>query len=325
MPHILLTGAGFSHNWGGWLAKEAFEYLLGSDQVDGGIRKLLWDYKDAGGFEGALGQLQDDAARGKTDAESSLAKLENALSQMFGDMNNAFATTGFESRGSGVRNYLKMFDAIFTLNQDLLMEPHYFNSGFLREEFCLHRKWKGCQIPGMQAIPPEGLQPYKMRWVPFEDETKFVVEKDHQPYFKLHGSSNWFADDKSESRRLLIIGGNKASAIDRYPILKWNHKQFRDCLMKADTRLMVIGYSFGDAHINTVIGDAADRGTLRLFIVDPSGVDVLQREGLWLFPDPAYLGGDRLHPYVIGASRRRFRAIFEDDDVERGKLMRFFD
>jgi hypothetical protein len=25
----MLTGAGFSRNWGGWLADEAFEYLLG--------------------------------------------------------------------------------------------------------------------------------------------------------------------------------------------------------------------------------------------------------------------------------------------------------
>jgi hypothetical protein len=29
MLHILLTGAGFSRNWGGFLATEAFEFLLG--------------------------------------------------------------------------------------------------------------------------------------------------------------------------------------------------------------------------------------------------------------------------------------------------------
>ena len=34
MPHQLLTGAGFSRNWGGWLANEAFEYLLGVPEVD---------------------------------------------------------------------------------------------------------------------------------------------------------------------------------------------------------------------------------------------------------------------------------------------------
>jgi len=31
--HFLLTGAGFSRNWGGWLVNEAFEYLLGSKGV----------------------------------------------------------------------------------------------------------------------------------------------------------------------------------------------------------------------------------------------------------------------------------------------------
>ena len=30
MTFILRTGAGFSRNWGGWLASETFEYLLGS-------------------------------------------------------------------------------------------------------------------------------------------------------------------------------------------------------------------------------------------------------------------------------------------------------
>ncbi len=35
IPHILLTGAGFSYNWGGYLAREAFDYLLGvTEHVD---------------------------------------------------------------------------------------------------------------------------------------------------------------------------------------------------------------------------------------------------------------------------------------------------
>jgi hypothetical protein len=34
MPYYLLTGAGFSRNWGGWLANEAFEYLLGAPEID---------------------------------------------------------------------------------------------------------------------------------------------------------------------------------------------------------------------------------------------------------------------------------------------------
>jgi hypothetical protein len=37
MPNYLLTGAGFSRNWDGWLADEAFEYLLGCSEVILGI------------------------------------------------------------------------------------------------------------------------------------------------------------------------------------------------------------------------------------------------------------------------------------------------
>jgi len=45
MTFILLTGAGFSRNWGGWLADEAFEYLIGCPEIDVHLRHLLWQSK----------------------------------------------------------------------------------------------------------------------------------------------------------------------------------------------------------------------------------------------------------------------------------------
>src|SRR2546427_6832509 len=63
MPHILLLGAGFSRNWGGWLADEAFEYLLGHPRIDDGLRTLLWRYKGNGGFEAAVDEQQSETAR----------------------------------------------------------------------------------------------------------------------------------------------------------------------------------------------------------------------------------------------------------------------
>jgi hypothetical protein len=38
----LLTGAGFSRNWGGWLANEVFEYLLADKDITVPIRTQLW-------------------------------------------------------------------------------------------------------------------------------------------------------------------------------------------------------------------------------------------------------------------------------------------
>jgi hypothetical protein len=80
MPHLLLLGAGFSRNWGGWLADEAFEYLLGCHQIDGGgIRELLWSYKDRGGFEAALAELQENFKRRPSNASKrNVESLENA-------------------------------------------------------------------------------------------------------------------------------------------------------------------------------------------------------------------------------------------------------
>ncbi len=60
LTHLLLLGAGFSRNWGGWLASEAFEYLLGCREVigDAQLRELLWKHQEYGdGFEGALEEL----------------------------------------------------------------------------------------------------------------------------------------------------------------------------------------------------------------------------------------------------------------------------
>jgi hypothetical protein len=61
--YVLLLGAGFSRNWGGWLAAEAFEYLLGCAQIDIGLKNLLWKHRRRGGFEDALAELQEEYLR----------------------------------------------------------------------------------------------------------------------------------------------------------------------------------------------------------------------------------------------------------------------
>jgi hypothetical protein len=45
MPDLLLTGAGFSRNWGGWLANEVFEYLLGCPEINQDIHTAIWRSK----------------------------------------------------------------------------------------------------------------------------------------------------------------------------------------------------------------------------------------------------------------------------------------
>lgn len=320
-----LTGAGFSRNWGGWLAQEAFEYLLGAPEIDEPLRQLLWRHYRSGGFEAALGELQDQSTRqGDATSARQLLSLQNAIGRMFADMDAAFASTEFEFQRNMsrlVRTFLVKFDAIFTLNQDLLLERHYLNANI--QLAGPPRNWQGWQIVGVKRERPPGegfILPGTENigvWVP---SGNVDVTRSAQPYFKLHGSSNW-RDDKG--RIILVMGNNKQRAIAGQDLLRRLHEHFRECLLSQPSRLMVIGYSFNDEHINDILYEAAARGQMKLFIIDPSGVGVLDKNASHAIPSQHRLVAE-LGPHVIGASRRTMREIFGADHVEHAKVMSFF-
>src|SRR5262249_1282119 len=98
MTHVLLTGAGFSHNWGGWLASEAFESLIGSQEIEAHPRHLLWTHnRRGGGFEAALAELKEQYDLRKDEAtKKRLEDLEAEIVGMFNYINNAFEGIQFE-------------------------------------------------------------------------------------------------------------------------------------------------------------------------------------------------------------------------------------
>jgi SIR2-like domain len=320
MHQLLLTGAGFSRNWDGWLADEAFEYLLGCSEITSHIRNVLWKHKGRGGFEGALQELRDQyVASPGAHTGVPLSTLDRLLIGMFASMNSAFGQ--FESgrhdrlgpQPTPVRNFLCRFDAIFTLNQDTLLEQKYqtsdiregsagrlvaFRSPGLAEEF---NRGTPYLAPGMfRPLPP----PY-------------TVPERCQPYFKLHGSSNWRAEN---GLSILIMGENKGTQIEGVELLNWYREQFVNHICRPDTHLMVIGYSFRDPHINDIIERGAEKGA-KIFVIDPEGVDVLKRA-------PKRSGDvqglqHRLQGAIAGASRRGLLSTLATDLVELRKLLRF--
>lgn len=219
MQHLLLIGAGFSRNWGGWLASEAFEYLLGAPEIDAGLAQLLWKHKASGGFESALAELQAEAATSSSaPTRQRLEKLQNAVIQMFRDMDRAFAGMQFEpqqDRRYQLGPFLTRFDAIFSLNQDLLLERHYLNDNVSLNS---NGKWSGYQVPGMtRTSTAAGLSDVMQeKWSPV-DPSQFRVDRGQQPLFKLHGSTTWVA---SNNGQMLVIGGNKRGTISQQPVLK---------------------------------------------------------------------------------------------------------
>jgi SIR2-like domain len=331
MKHYLLIGAGFSRNWGGLLASEAFEYLLGDPAVaapDSDLRTLLWKRQSEGGFEAALDDLQRDfspAARGR------LLQLEAAVRRMFDLMNAGFKRKALEFRSSElpgdrpVQQFLLRFDAIFSLNQDSFLELHYRGSrdGLVdRNDPRTERSW---DLPGMQmAVVPVDQKAFPSAtgiWIPTGEHQ---VPEGTQPIFKLHGSANWRSVEGGE---LMILGGGKARAIERYPVLAWYSHLFVSLLSRPDARLMLIGYGFRDEHINTALIQAMEAG-LRIYIVDPAGPDVagatnrVPKNAIGYKPTNLE---ETVQKSLIGYSRRPFSSTLGNDSVEHAKLMRFFE
>lgn len=322
MKPVILLGAGFSRNWGGWLAVEAMEYLLGCQEVMDSVplKQLLWKHQKGGtGFEGALDELQTPA-RGQTAQRQG---LESAVRRMFAAMNTAFIEriefNCSNQRERQLTTFLTRFGALFSLNQDLLLERHYCNDNVMLSGV----GWNGPSLPGLDRAP--SVEPMhrgcwaRSVWKP-RPTADFALDRGYQPIFKLHGSSNWQSRDGDS---MLVIGGGKEQAIARHPILAWYAKQFETYLMQPGARLMVIGYGFRDEHINQMLWRAV-AGGLQIFVIAPEGTSIAfaQSSGHIVDPSAAEKG---LKEALIGASRRPLSETFSDaGDAEFSKVMRFF-
>jgi hypothetical protein len=310
MPTILLTGAGFSRNWGGWLATEAFEYLIGCDGLHPRIRTLLWHHKDKGGFE-AVYQALKNGATNPTDSEV-FRSFHMMVTGMFHTMGYGFQHA---LMGTSILNFLVSFDAVFTLNQDTLIELKYPPDEEIRQRS--QGKFLGYETPGLRTAGPHEFMPpgfYKPQDPPYS------LTPRKQPYFKLHGSSNWVQPDSPDL--MLIIGGNKTAEITKQPLLRWYHEQFET--MIAGAQLVIIGYSFNDEHINQRLRKAVTQGT-RLFIVDPAGSDIIDKRvhAPGIIPQPITPLMESLMGSIDGASRRNLIRTFSGDQIEFGKIDHF--
>jgi hypothetical protein len=323
--HILLTGAGFSHNWGGYLAREAFDYLLGVTEYDDDLRRVLWaDQAKGHGFEVTLSRLRRSLEKEYSpQVEQDLQNMTTAVRRMFGDMWLAFGQTPFDEPSTnpqlGIIRFLTRFDAIFTLNQDTLLETHYLP--VVRQEDFAKNSYQGSRnigadrpglVKSMDALTFGSLG---SRIPLFKVGEDFSCIPHIQPYFKLHGS----IDVQDGRNMMLILGGDKEADIANYPLLESYHDQFRWRLNMSGARLMIIGYSFADAHINKMIFTAIENG-LKIFLVGPEGAMTIgSNKSVPLNP------GQNIKDAIVGASSRPLRNTLSGRDmVELTKIERFF-
>lgn len=107
--------------------------------------------QSTGGFESTLADLQSTYSRELQANEDTLKALQAAISQMFFDMNKTLMENRWEFQQyiqQSVGKFLTRFDAIFSLNQDVLLEHHYFP----KIPLIGRDKWTGAHLPGMHRV-----------------------------------------------------------------------------------------------------------------------------------------------------------------------------
>jgi SIR2-like domain len=311
MGYYLLIGAGFTRNWDGPLSEEITGSLLGELHDDPEIVAAL----RKGPFEDAFQGFLPPKSTGP--AAQQLIRFQTAVTDLFGRLNKTLIDRNFEFSEFvefSVKRFLAKFDAIFSLNQDLLLEIHYIQT------FISQGKWSGVVIPGMNLVPPTGhAGPTDMTMNIWRPTSDVGGGAGFQPFYKLHGSSNW---QTNSGEPLLIMGNAKAGAIQKFSVLRNYHEQFSARLNEGNAKLMVVGYSFQDEHINAVIEQASREHGLGTYLVDPRGRNVL------LDPKMARAAirpkRDIEDIKLVGELRRPLAAVFRGDAFAHGELMRFF-
>jgi hypothetical protein len=147
-------------------------------------------------------------------ASAGLIRFQNAVSALFARLNKTFIKKQFEFSNDldlSVKRFLARFDAIFSLNQDLLLEIHYFPTTLIPQG-----RWSGVVLPGMTQVPPAvQAGPFDLTmctWVSSSNVTA-GAGAGVQPFYKLHGSSNWLVES---GERLLIMAMGRQGPSDGF-------------------------------------------------------------------------------------------------------------
>jgi len=310
---IILTGAGFTCNFGGFLAKDMWAEIFNNPlvQESKNLRDLL--QQDGEDYESVYSEvLADDSSFTEEEKESMKQAVEGAYKNLDdvvrGWIFNQENPNAFNIYGLG--KLLNIFigssgekGLFFTLNQDLMME-----------------RQNGYRCPGVPFFPQDfydlhrtELETNKFIKLPGVEDALSHMERDFSnhsglTYLKLHGSYGWRSSDGSNQ---MVIGRNKTDLISKEPILNCYFDIFKKAIEEGNKKLLIVGYGFGDNHINEVIMNGVQNHNLKLYIINTSSFADLKkriREGHF-YTLPLLEGVSGYFPYS-------FRRIFPPDQSE---------
>lgn len=274
---VVLTGAGFTHNFGGFLARTMWAEVHNrahkyNEPRIVNILKTCFDYEYIYNkvlYEGSFTDTEKDAILKSTheayEALDCIARFYNNRDRATTPIDTSLLSD-FILRFAGKHNERGFF---FTLNQDTFIERYFDASGLDRP-----------RCPGIKIENNLRFSTYDKRgnklndkdfgivptWVQLEKQKEDLYNVCRLFYIKLHGSYDW--KDSSDKNKL-IIGTNKTKDIQSEPILKWYLQLFNKVLSMPNRRLLIIGYGFRDPHINEVLIKSIKGSGLKIYVICP--------------------------------------------------------
>ena len=275
--NVLLTGAGFTRDFGGYLASEMWAAIFRRPEIRDHpeLRKFMLEELN---YEA----LYDKVLSSGSYTDEDKASLTQAIRKAYEEMDELISEANQRRRDTAAavcRAFIAQFDGsgsergfFFTLNQDLFLE-RFFSLGYQHGSASLlkipglgHPKWFNGQLPSTLTDEDFVQLPDENRLEKFKP-TFWSKSVECFAYVKLHGSYGWRSS--KDGTDVMVIGHEKVGSIAKEPLLNWYLSLFEEILREPGRNLVVVGYGFGDVHINNVIADAIrDRG-LRLYVISP--------------------------------------------------------
>ncbi len=307
---ILLTGAGFTKNFGGFVSTEMWEKIFNCREVQGEpiLKNILCNDFD---YESVYHKVIDgDYSIGvKAAINSAILKAYRKLDDI--GQNYIPATDG--SRSSILHGARKIIDGmasinqinfLFTLNQDLFVERLISGTRIPITTPRMSRFFIPNSIDSQLPVNDTDFKTVPNQKELGTNKDATMLSKNELHYIKLHGSFGWKSSDGSNN---LVIGKNKKTKIANEPLLLWYSDLFKQVLSQKERKLLVIGYGFRDTHINEPIAKAIEKHGLKLYIISPTATKVFKDE--LIKADSAYGQGifDGLSGYISASS---FKDLF---------------
>jgi len=268
---VLFTGAGFTKNFGGFLAREMWSKIFNDSRLDElpDVKELLRNNFD---FE----TIYSEVINSQNHTDEQKQQFHDIIKKAYDDMDrmlSQYVFTGSDPYGVntyGVNKLLGSFAGStgetgvhFTLNQDLFMERHT-----KRQPLGLATlKYKDY----LDQIQTGRIEAERIVQLP-DDEFLNKFKENHLNsngdllYVKLHGSFGWGSVGGGDQ---MVLGTNKYEDIIKEPLLAWYFELLENALYRPGVTMLIIGYGFKDEHINKIFAKAIQEHGLQLYIISP--------------------------------------------------------